>query len=442
VTAPGFLAAVALVAAFVIASLLTRPVARRRGLGLVHPGPVWLVLAAVFLGLGSAVLAVSGESSGPALYVAGSVVAFGLGLRASDARAVRRGDTGTSPPTGSGAATREVASGKADAVPPSGARHWVPFALAALAIGAIAPTLIRSGIPFLTVDVTGSRTELVGLPIQLVRVGLPALAALLMFDILRAGDRRRRLLAVGAVLAIAGFSVILASRYLIAEFAAALFIAWLLAGRRVPARVGVAVVAAGIVAFGGIQVLRAYDQARGNEVGFAVARSVNRIVLVQPRTIAALQRVIPAEEPYFLGLTWLRRLGPLLGRDDIPNLGYWIYPEVVSGAQETAGYAAPGLIGEAWANFGPAGLALFVALGALAERLGAIVARRRETAVDIAAGALAILFLARTHALGLGGLAILIALVVVWRILAGPLAGLGGNARDAIAWRLPPGRAG
>ena len=439
-TAPGFLAALALVAAFAIAALLIRPVAGRRGLGLVHPGPVWLVLAAVFLGLGSAVLAITGESSGPALYVAGSVLAFALGLRASDALAVRRGDAGTSAPTG--AATRNAANGAPDPVPPSGARRWVPFALAALAIGAIAPTLIRSGIPFLTVDVTGSRTELVGLPIQLVRVALPALAALLMFDILRARDGRRRLLAVGSILAIAGFTVILASRYLVAELAAVLFIAWLLAGRRVPARVGVAVVAAGIVAFGGIQVLRAYDQARGNEVGFAVARSVNRIVLVQPRTVAALERVIPAEEPYFLGLTWLRRLGPLLGRDDIPNLGYWIYPEVVSGAQETAGYAAPGLIGEAWANFGPAGLALFVALGAFAERLGALVARRREAAVDIAAGALAILFLARTHALGLGGLAILIGLVVAWRILAGPLAGLGGSARDAIAWRPPPGRAG
>ena len=438
-TALGFLAAFALVAAFAIAALLIRPVARRRRLGLVHPGPVWLVLAAVFLGLGSAVLAVTGESTGPALYVAGSVVAFALGLRASDALAVWRGDTGTSTPTG--AAAGDAANGKAETVPPSGARRWVPVALAALAIGAIAPTLISAGIPFLTVDVTGSRTELVGLPIQLVRVGLPALAALLMFDILRARDGRRRLLAVGSILAIAGFTVILASRYLVAELAAVLFIAWLLAGRRVPARVGVAVVAAGIVVFGGIQVLRAYDQARGNEVGFAVARSVNRIVLVQPRTVAALQRVIPAEEPYFLGLTWLRRLGPLLGRDDIPNLGYWIYPEVVSGAQETAGYAAPGLIGEAWANFGPAGLALFVALGALAERLGALVARRRETAVDIAAGALAILFLARTHALGLGGLAILIGLVVAWRILAGPLAGLGGTARDAIAWRPPPGRA-
>ncbi len=249
-------------------------------------------------------------------------------------------------------------------------------------------------------------------------------------------------LTIIAILAIAAFALILASRYLAVELAAVLLIAWLLAGRRVPARVALALVAAGIVAFGGLQVLRAYDRAAGNELGFAVGRTVNRIVLVQPRTVAALQRVVPAEEPYFLGLTWLRRLGPLLGRDDIPNLGYWIYPEVVTGPQETAGYAAPGLIGEAWANFGPAGLALFVALGALAERLGALVARRRDSAVDVVAGALAILFLARTHALGLGGLAILIGLVVAWRILAGPLAGLVGAAREAIAWRAARGPAG
>lgn len=438
-TTSGLLAALSLVAAFAVAALLIRPAVARQGIGLVHPGPLWLVLAAIFLGVGSAVLAITGEAQGPALYVAGSVLAFGLGLRASDEVALRRYETRTSPRP---VDTADTAVGESVGVPPGGTRRFVPLALAALAVAAIAPTLIRSGIPFLTIDVTGSRTELVGLPIQLIRVALPALAILLMFDVMRAADGRRRLLDIGAILAIAGFSVILASRYLVAELAAALFIAWILAGRRVPARIGLALVAAGIAAFGGIQVLRAYDQAQGNELGFAVERTVNRIVLVQPRTVAALQRVVPAEEPYFLGLTWLRRIGPLFGREDIPNLGYWIYPEVVSGAQETAGYAAPGLIGEAWANFGPVGLALFVALGVLAERLGALVARRRDSAVDIAAGALATLFLARTHALGLGGLAILVGLTVAWRILAGPLAGLGATAREAVAWRLPRGPAG
>jgi hypothetical protein len=439
VTATGLLVALALAAAFAVAALLIRPVVVRQGLGLVHPGPLWLVLAAVFLGIGSAALALTGEAIGPALYVAGSVLAFGLGLRASDEVAVRRDEKRTSPRP---VDTADTAVVEAVGVPPDGTRRFVPLALAVVAVGAIAPTLIRSGIPFLTIDVTGSRTELVGLPIQLIRVALPALAILLMFDVMRAANGRRRLLDVGGILVIAGFSIILASRYLVAELAAALFIAWILAGRRVPARIGLALVAAGIAAFGGIQVLRAYDQAQGNELGFAVERTVNRIVLVQPRTVAAFQRVVPSEEPYFLGLTWFRRIGPLFGREDIPNLGYWIYPEVVSGAQETAGYAAPGLIGEAWANFGPAGLVLFAALGVLAERLGALIARRRALAVDIAAGALATLFVARTHALGLGGLAILVGLTVAWRILAGPLAGLGIAAREAFDWRPARGPAG
>ena len=95
----------------------------------------------------------------------------------------------------------------------------------------------------------------------------------------------------------------------------------------------------------------------GRELAFAAERTVNRIVLIQPRTLDALQAAIPAEEPFFNGLTWLRRLGPLLRRrDDIPNLGYWIYPRLFPD-QVTPGYAAPGLLGEAWANFGWLGIA-------------------------------------------------------------------------------------
>ena len=97
--------------------------------------------------------------------------------------------------------------------------------------------------------------------------------------------------------------------------------------------------------------------------------------------------MIPADEPYFLGLTWLRRVGPLVGRDDIPNLGYWIYPHVVEAPQDVAGYAAPGLIGEAWANFGPGGVGLFVLFGFGLEALAAWVATHRSRVADLAAGA-------------------------------------------------------
>ena len=196
-----------------------------------------------------------------------------------------------------------------------------------------------------------------------------------------------------------------------------------------------AAIAIGAVLFGGVQILRAYDQAQGQELAFAVERTVNRVLLVQPRTLDAIMTAIPADEPFFGGLGWLRRLGPVFGRE-VPNLGYWIYPRVVGDAQAVAGYAAPGLIGEAWANFGWAGLALFAALGAVAERLAALIARRPGQA-DRVAAALLVLFMARTHALGLGGLAILVVLVVGWRIVAASGGGLGGRLRAVLAWRSP-----
>lgn len=425
----GVLTAGALVGSFVASIVLVWPAVARRGMGIAHPAPVWLVLTGLFFGVGSTILAAQGETIGPALYVAGAVVAFGFGVWASDRLGARRGDAAPVYRTDGASAVR------------AGTRRGAPLVLAGIALAAILPTLVEHGIPFLTTDITGARSELTGIPIQLVRVALPGLAGILMFELVRTLDRRRRWLAGLGIVAIAGFTVLLASRYLVAELLAVLVIAWLLAGRRVPVRLGLAVVVVALVGFAGIQVLRAYDQAEGDALGFAAGRTVNRVVLVQPRTLAALQRVIPAEEPYFLGLTWLRRLGPIVGREDIPNLGYWIYPEVVEGAQDTAGYAAPGLIGEAWANFGPAGLVLFVLLGILAERLGALVSARRSNAVDLVAGALLILFVARTHALGVGGLAVLVALVIAWRLAAGPTNGVLRAAARIAIWRAAPASA-
>ena len=426
----GILIAGALVGAFVAAVAAVFPAVDRRGLGVAHPALVWLVLAGLFFGIGSAILAIQGETTGPALYVAGSVVAFALGVWASDRLGARRGDGAPVYRLDGTAAIR------------SGTWRWAPPLLAGLAVAAIMPTLVNSGIPFLTTDITGARAELAGIPIQLVRVALPGLAGILLFELVRTTDGRRRWLFGLGIVAIVVFTVLLASRYLLAELGAVLLLAWLLAGYRVPVRLALVATALAIVGFAGIQVLRAYDQAQGNELAFAADRTINRVVLVQPRTLAAFQRVIPAEEPYFLGLTWLHRVGPYVGRDDIPNLGYWIYPEVVAGAQDTPGYAAPGLIGEAWANFGPAGLFLFLLLGILAERLGALVSARRSNAVDLVAGALAILFLARTHALGAGGLATLLLIVILWRLLAGPSNGILSSAARVAIWRAPKASSG
>jgi hypothetical protein len=189
------------------------------------------------------------------------------------------------------------------------------------------------------------------------------------------------------------------------------------------------------VLFVSIGILRAYDQAAGRELDFAVERSVNRILLIQPRTLDALQTTIPAEQPFFDGLTWVRRLAPMFGRDDVPNLGYWIYPRLFPD-QVTVGYAAPGLVGEAWANFGWLGLGLFALLGALVERLGVLIAIRRRETADVVAAALVTLFVARTHALGVDGVAILLVLVVAWRFLVAPVGSMVTDLRAAVAWRV------
>ena len=263
---------------------------------------------------------------------------------------------------------------------------------------------------------------------------VPALALGLL---LTAGQRSRvqRIGSFAIILGLLAFDLALASRYLAAEVAAVLLVGVGLAAWRLPWRrlIGLAVV--GVLLFGGVQILRAYDQAQGRELAFAIERTVNRVVLIQPRTLEALQDVIPDEEPYFGGLTWARRLGPVIGRPDIPNLGYWIFPRVFPG-QDPPGYLAPGIIGEAWANLGPAGVALFALLGVAIERLGALIARRRRGIGDVVAGALAIVFVARTHALGVNGMAVLIALVVAWRVLAaGDLGGLWRDVRAALTWR-------
>ena len=305
-------------------------------------------------------------------------------------------------------------------MPETGRRRWVPTILAALAVGVLAPTLVETGLPLFSSDATVARAALVGLQIQGVRVAIPALAAVLLLEWLAGRPAFGRPVATWAIIgALTAFMLSLASRYLVVELVSGVVLAWLLTGRPIPFRAAAVVALVGLIGFVAIGVLRAPEDFATGTGSVAAQRTISRLFLVQPRTLDALMTAIPADEPYFLGLTWVRRVGPLVGRHDIPNLGYWIYPKVVDQPQDVAGYAAPGLIGEAWANFGPGGVVLFLLLGVAMEGLAAWVATHRARTVDIAAASLAILFVARTHALGLLGLALLLGLVLGWRLLAG-----------------------
>jgi hypothetical protein len=416
------LAAALVLAAMVAGALLVVPAARRTGLRTWHPAVAWIALELVFFGIGSAILAALDGRSGPALYVGASVLVFGLAVAASDRLALRR--SVDMPQTGAGAAE-----------PPTPIRPAVVVGLAIVGVAALVPTLATVGIPFLAGDITGARSEVGGLDLQVLRVALPAAVLVSVIQAIRANTRRTRTVALAAFAIAVGAELALASRYLSVELVAAVVVGVAIAGRAIPTRALVAIGLVGAILFVSVGILRAYDQAAGRELAFAAERTVNRILLIEPRTLDALQAAIPAEEPFFGGLTWLRRLGPVFGRHDIPNLGYWIYPRLFP-EQTTPGYAAPGLVGEAWANFGWFGLALFAVLGVLVERVGALIARRRRETADIAAAALATLFIARTHAVGLNGLVVLVILVAAWRLLVAPARDLLRDVRGAAAWRF------
>jgi hypothetical protein len=367
-------------------------------------------------------VAITDGRTGPALYVGGAVLAFALAVAASDRLASRR-------------ALARPQPNAAGADPETRIRPVVVVVLAIVGVAALLPTLVSVGIPFLTNDITGARSEVGGLDLQILRVTLPAAVLMAVIGAVRGGTRRARSIAIGAFVIAVAAEVGLASRYLSAELVAAIVLGLAIAGRPIPVRGLAAIGLVAAVLFVSVGILRAYDQAAGHELDFAVDRSVNRILLIQPRTLDAVQTTIPAEQPFFDGLTWVRRIAPILGRNDVPNLGYWIYPRLFPD-QATAGYAAPGLAGEAWANFGWLGLGLFALLGAFVERLGALIAIRRREVADVIAAALATLFVARTHALGVDGVAVLLAIVVAWRLLAAPVGGLATDLRAAAAWRI------
>ncbi|MFH1475332.1 MAG: hypothetical protein ABIG85_05675 [Chloroflexota bacterium] len=415
------LAIAALPIAFAAAGLLVLPAVRRTGLGVVHPAVAWISLHGVFFGIGSMILVATGEIDGAsAWYVAGAALATALAVAVSDRLARRR---------------RAATPGPADL--PAPIRPRVVAILLVAAGAALAPGLLATGLPLLSGDPTGARSELAGLLVQPLRIALPAAAIVALLAAARRPTRRRVAIATAGIGLAVVFTLLLASRYLAAELAAALAVAWLLAGHRLPVRVLAALGLGALLLFGAVQVVRAPALAAGRELAFAVERTISRVLFIQPRTLDALVEVIPAETPYFGGLTWFRRLGPLVGRDDVPNLGYWIYPRIFPDQDPAIrGYAATGLIGEAWANFGAAGLALFALLGVTLERLGALLCRRRGGAADLAAGALAVVVLARTHALGLNGAAVLLALVLAWRLLAaGGLASLRDDVARVARWR-------
>jgi hypothetical protein len=361
----------------------------------------------VFYVLGSVVLLLTGESQGAGpLFAAGSLAAFGAGA----------------------ALGRRILGPPAPMPPPVSIGVSWPWVAGMTVVGlvSIAVLIAQHGLPLIASDPLASRAGFAGPAFDSFRWLVPPAAVLAVALAVARGDPRDRTVALAALLAVGGLEVLLASRALPAELAIDALLVAYWAGRRLSARTWLALGAAGLVLFVGIQLIRAgADEGPAGVAdapAFAVRRTIDRVILIHPRTLEVVATTIPGEEPYFGGSTYVRRLAVLLGQQDRPSLGYWLYEHLFPG--QPGGFAAPGVAGEAWANGGLLlVVAIMTALGAMAAWLGRAVARLPGGPADRAYAALVVVAVARTYATSLNGfLLTLIAAAAWWFLASGRLA--------------------
>jgi hypothetical protein len=373
-----------------------------------------LAYAALYVA-GSVVLIVTGESSGTGpLLAGGALAAFGVG-----AAAARR------------------STGPARAMPPPRADGFSPtgvLVLAAVGFAALGILVAQHGIPLTAADPQASRAGFAGPVFDLFRWLVPPAALVALALAVTRGRPRDRWLAVVALSGVGGLEILLASRALPFELAISALLVAYWAGRRPSPRAWAGLAAAGLVVFVGVQLIRVGPEGgfsgAADAAAFAVRRTIDRVVLIHPRTLEVVATSIPAEEPYFGGSTYVRRIAVLLGREDRPSLGYWLYGRLFPG--ESGGFAAPGVAGEAWANGGPLlAAALMAAIGALAVWLGRALNGLPGGPADRAFAALVVVAVARTYATSLNGF--LLTLVVStgwWLVASGRLARFVNRAID------------
>ncbi len=363
-----------------------------------------LVVAYIlFYGLGAVVLTVVGDGAERGAIVVGAgLVVFGTGAWL----AARRGG----PPL---AMASEIVVGRV--------RPVAVLVLAGLGIAAVALLAIQFGIPLLSGDAQASRAGYSGIAFDVFRWLVPPAAVAAVGVALATGRSRDRWIAILAVGALGSFEILLASRALPFELALAVLLVIRWSGRR-PSRAGwVALVGAAVVLFLGVQLARLGPAAGFSGLLDAASFSVNwaaeRLLLIHPKTIDIVVTVIPSEEPYFAGSTYVRPLAAALGREPEPILGYWIYARLFPGSP--GGFAAPGLLGEAWANGGPllaAGLMFLLGYGtqALWRRLVLL----PSGAVDRAFVAALVVAVTRTYATSLNGFLLTAGVTFGWWVLA------------------------
>jgi hypothetical protein len=373
----------------------------------------------LFYVFGSVVLLVTGESAdgaGP-LLAGWALATFGLG-----AALVRRI---VGPPP----AMNSASSGPLSVIGVA--------ALAFIGLVAIGSLIAQYGIPLTAPNPQINRSGFAGPVFDVFRWLVPP-AALAAFAAAIASGRTGPIrLALIGLIAVAGLEILLASRALPFELAIEALLIAFWAGRRPSRSLWMALAAAGLVVFVGVQLVRVGSEGGFtgpvDAAGFAVKRTVDRVLLIHPRTLEVVAEAIPAEEPYFAGSTYVRRLAVILGQPDRPTLGYWIYDRLFP--TQPGGFAAPGVAGEAWANGGPIFVAVVMAaLGALAAWLTGALARLPGGPADRTFAALVVVTVARTYATSLNGFVLTLVVSAGWWIVA---SGRLGRAMERVLDRAP-----
>ncbi|HEX5015811.1 MAG TPA: hypothetical protein VFV72_16825 [Candidatus Limnocylindrales bacterium] len=352
--------------------------------------------------VGSVALLVSGESGGPGpLLASGALAAFGAG--AAGLR-LWLGPPGAIGPRRTDGLSRAGLAGMA--------------VIGLIAVGAL---VWQFGVPLLSPDPVLSRAGFSGLALDLFRWFVPSAAVALAALAVASRSRRDTRLAAAVVAGVAGLEILFASRALPAELALEVLLVGFWAGARVSRRAWLVLAAGALAVFVGVQLIRVAPQGLyGNAaeaVEFAARRTVDRVLLIHPRTLEVIATTIPDEEPYFGGSTYVRRIAVILGQEERPSLGFWLYERLFPG--ETGGFAAPSVAGEAWANGGPLLVGVVMAaLGAFAAWLGRALRRLPGGPVDRAFAAVVVVAVARTYATSLNGLLLTLVVSTGWWLIA------------------------
>jgi hypothetical protein len=365
------------------------------------PVRVLVVGYLILEGLGAAALAASGEAINGPLLIGCGFVAIGIG-----AYLVRRAVGPPSIPDSAIAGT---------------IRRPIVLALVAVGLAMYIWLAVDHGIPLLGNQAQSARLGWAGARLDLFRWLVPPAALLCLGFALATRRRDVAIVAAGALAAVAGVEVAFASRALPLELGLAALLIALWAGRRVGRRGWILVAAAaGLVFFG---VLFARIAPGGGFTGpmdalsFAVNRAVDRVVLIHPRTVDVIVEVYPADSPYIAGASYVRWLDYLRGVEPPPPLGRELFERLFPD-EPPGGFASPGVLGEAYANFGPVwALVVMGALGAIAALIGNWLSAARPDAATLTLAALIVVALLRTYATSLNGFLLTVAAALGWWLL-------------------------